>query len=81
MANGFTAGGDTARYPSSGYPAVNFAGAGMPGRSGVPVTGSGGGAVGAVSSLIPGGGKYHQAIAVALVIGIGYALWHITSKM
>lgn len=88
MANGYGMGGATARYPESGYPGVNFIGAGLPGRSGVP-TGSagmgGGGArstVSAVNTLLPSGLQgYHQIIAVVLVIGFGYALWHITSKM
>lgn len=87
MANGYGAGGSTARYPDSGYPGVNFIGAGMPGRSGVPVgsSGSGNGArstVSAVNSLLPAGLQgYHQIIAVILVVGFGYALWHFTSKM
>ena len=88
MANGYGSGGATARYPESGYPGVNFIGAGMPGRSGVPTGGSGmggGGARSAVSSvnnLLPSGLQgYHQVIAVVLVVGFGYLLWHVTSKM
>lgn len=87
MANGYGAGGQTARYPESGYPGVNFIGAGMPGRSGVPTgsSGSGGGArstVSAVNSFLPSGLQgYHQVIAILIVVGFGYALWHFTSKM
>ena len=88
MANGYGAGGATARYPESGYPVVNFMGAGLPGRSGTP-TGSnglgGGGArsvVSSVNSFLPSGLQgYHQVIAVVLVVGFGYLLWHVTSKM
>lgn len=88
MSNGYGAGGATARYPESGYPVVNFMGAGLPGRSGVP-TGSGASGGGgarsassAVNSLLPAGLQgYHQIIAVVIVIGFGYALWHFTSKM
>lgn len=88
MANGYGAGGATARYPESGYPGVNFIGAGMPGRSGVPTGGSGGGGVGArsavssVNSLLPSGLQgYHQIIAIVIVVAIGYGLWHFTSKL
>lgn len=88
MANGYGQGGATARYPESGYPVVNFMGAGLPGRSGAP-TGSAGmggggarGTVSAVNSLLPSGLQgYHQVIAVVLVIAIGYGLWHFTSKL
>jgi hypothetical protein len=45
----------------------------------------GGGArstVSAVNSMLPSGLQgYHQVIAVVLVIGFGYLLWHVTSKM
>lgn len=88
MANGYGSGGATARYPESGYPGVNFIGAGLPGRSGVPTGGMGGGggsarsAVSSVNSLLPAGLQgYHQVIAVIIVIGFGYFLWHATSKM
>jgi hypothetical protein len=88
MANGYGIGGSTARYPESGYPVVNFMGAGLPGRSGVPTgtNGMGGGgaraSVAAVNALLPSGlQNYHQIIAVVLVVGFGYALWHFTSKM
>ena len=88
MANGYGSGGATARYPESGYPVVNFMGAGLPGRSGVP-TGSSGGVgggarqtVSAVNSLLPSGLQgYHQVIAVIIVVGFGYALWYYTSKL
>lgn len=89
MSNGYGSGGATARYPESGYPVVNFMGAGLPGRSGVPTGSSvatgGGGArssVSAVNALLPSGLQgYHQVIAVVIVIGFGYFLWHWTSKM
>lgn len=88
MSNGYGSGGATARYPESGYPGVNFIGAGMPGRSGVPTgsSGMGGGgarsAVSAVNNVLPASLQgYHQVIAAALVIGFGYFIWHLTSKM
>lgn len=88
MSNGYGMGGATARYPESGYPGVNFIGAGMPGRSGVPTGGQGGGGVSArstvsaVNSLLPSGLQgYHQIIAIGIVVLGAYALWHFTAKL
>lgn len=75
MANGYGAGGQVASYPSSGYPYSNFAGAGIPGRSGVPMGSSGG----SVASVGPARG--HKIIGFLIIVVVAYALWHISSKV
>jgi len=74
-----TEGGRTATYPSNGYPSANFAGAGMPGRAGTPPRPGGGRS--AVSSALPAVARNHVLIAVLVVVGGGYALWHFTATL
>lgn len=78
MANGFTAGGAQAGYPSNGFPGVNFYGAGTPGRVGVQSQASGGGGV---RAALPAVAKNHMILALLLVVGGAYALWHWTATI
>jgi hypothetical protein len=74
MANGYGAGGAVASYPSSGFPAVNFLGAGIPGRSGLPSSTAGG-------ATAPGPLRGHTIIGLIIVVAVAYGLWHLSAKV
>jgi hypothetical protein len=87
MANGAGAGGATAPYPSNGYPGVNFFGPGIPGRqgfaSGTNKSGMGGGmgARSAINQVLPAAATKNHLIAIAIVMILGYGLWHYSSTL
>lgn len=86
MANGYNSGGQTAPYPANGYPGVNFFGAGQAGRFGIASgqsmsstpSGRGGGAL---SSVLPPGLMRNHLVAILVVVGVGYGLFHWSARV
>jgi hypothetical protein len=77
MANGFTAGGQTAAYPSNGYPFINFGGAGRAGQVGVTSQA----ARTATKQILPQSVTQNHMVAVLVVVFGGYILFHLSSRV
>lgn len=74
--------GPFAPYPAVGYPLTDFAGAGgiSPRGGGVGGANSMAGG-GAVSQLLPHNIAKSTPLAILVVVGVGYLIWHMSSRI
>lgn len=76
-----------APYPAAGYPLIDFAGAGgvSPRAGGIgganQMQGNPPASSAGVSALLPSSIARSAPLAIIVVVGVGYLIWHISSRI